>query len=191
MRVVVVIYPVPARSVFCVVCFFLFFLLLQFTQKFFGEFNILDTPFYILLFKIPKSFDETFGAFSFGENTHETGEEDILPKKKKRDVLRTSLFSFPSSHIKRALQCARTYLLRVKMATSSAFIVQPNFLIKRNVFTVRFFTPARTNHNFSCHRLNPFFVCDDASNFRTYKLTLTFTSLSLSFRTLITTHVGV
>ena len=81
MRVVVVIYPVPAQSVFCVVCFFLFFLL-QFTQKFFGEFNILDTPFYIL-FKIPKSFDSTFGAFSFGENTHETGEEDILPKKRR------------------------------------------------------------------------------------------------------------
>ena len=157
MRVVVVIYPVPAQSVFCVVCFFPFFSSSIYTKILRG-----------------------IGAFSFGENTHETGEEDILPKKKKRDVLRTSLFSFPSSHIKRALQCARTYLLRVKMATSSAFIVQPNFLIKRNVFTVRFFTPARTNHNFSCHRLNPFFVCDDASNFRTYKLTLTFTSLSLS-----------
>ena len=66
------------------------------------------------------------------------------------------------------------------MATSSAFIVQPNFLIKRNVFTVRFFTPARINRNFSCHRFNPFFVCGDASNFHTYKLTLTFISLSLS-----------
>ncbi len=51
MRVVVVIYPVPAQSVFCVVCFFLFFLL-QFTQKFFGEFNILDTPFYIFFSKV-------------------------------------------------------------------------------------------------------------------------------------------
>ena len=110
MRVVVVIYPV-----FCVVCFFLFFLLLQFTQKFFGEFNILDTPFYILLLlKIPKSFDETFGAFSFGENTHETGEEDILPKKKKRDFLRTSLFSFPSSHIKRAFTHARASNARTR-----------------------------------------------------------------------------
>merc|ERR1712070_638934 len=48
-------------------------------------------------------------------------------------------------HIKRALQCARTYLLRVKMATSSAFIVQPNFLIKRNVFTAsKSRTPLRT-----------------------------------------------
>lgn len=37
MRVVVVIYPVPAQSVFCVVCFFSLFF-------FFGEFNILDTP---------------------------------------------------------------------------------------------------------------------------------------------------
>ena len=123
-------------------------------------------------------------------------------KKKRRETSRLlSLFSFPSSHIKRALQCACTYLLRVKMATSSAFIVQPNFLIKRNVFTVRFFTPARINRNFSCHRFNPFFVCGDASNFHTYKLTLTFISLSLSvsvcvclslsFRTSITTHVGV
>lgn len=46
MRVVVVIYPVPAQSVFCVVCFFLFFLL-QFTQKFFGElvlFHLARTP---------------------------------------------------------------------------------------------------------------------------------------------------
>ena len=110
---------------------------------------------------------------------NETEPRYSLEKKKKRDV-ETSLFSFPSSHIKRALQCACTYLLRVKMATSSAFIVQPNFLIKRNVFTVRFFTPARINRNFSCHRFNPFFVCDDASNFHTYKLTLTFISLSLS-----------
>ena len=46
MRVVVVIYPVPAQSVFCVVYFFLFFLL-QFTQKFFGElvlFHLARTP---------------------------------------------------------------------------------------------------------------------------------------------------
>ena len=105
----------------------------------------------------------------------------IFSRKKKEERRRDfSLFSFPSSHIKRALQCACTYLLRVKMATSSAFIVQPNFLIKRNVFTVRFFTPARINRNFSCHRFNPFFVCGDASNFHTYKLTLTFISLSLS-----------
>merc|ERR1711959_433091 len=48
-------------------------------------------------------------------------------------------------HIKRALQCSRTYLLRVKMVTSSAFIVQPNFLIKRNVFTAsKSRTPLRT-----------------------------------------------
>ena len=130
-----------------------------------------------------------------------------FPKKKRKESTKKKYLDHthgvPSSHIKRALQCACTYLLRVKMATSSAFIVQPNFLIKRNVFTVRFFTPARINRNFSCHRFNPFFVCGDASNFHTYKLTLTFISLSLSlslsvcvsvslsFRTFITTHVGV
>ena len=112
---------------------------------------------------------------------HQRNRKIFSRKKKRRETSRLlSLFSFPSSHIKRALQCACTYLLRVKMATSSAFIVQPNFLIKRNVFTVRFFTPARINRNFSCHRFNPFFVCGDASNFHTYKLTLTFISLSLS-----------
>ena len=111
---------------------------------------------------------------------NETEPRYSLEKKRRETSRLLSLFSFPSSHIKRALQCACTYLLRVKMATSSAFIVQPNFLIKRNVFTVRFFTPARINRNFSCHRFNPFFVCGDASNFHTYKLTLTFISLSLS-----------
>ena len=83
MRVVVVIYPVPAQSVFCVVCFFPFFSSSSIYTKILRGIQYFGHPLLHFIIKIPKSFDETFGAFSFGENTHETGEEDILPKKRR------------------------------------------------------------------------------------------------------------
>lgn len=94
MRVVVVIYPVPAQSVFCVVCCFLFFLLRGIHQI------VFCTPLLLVPGTIPKSFDLQIGAFSFGETPFlsflPTKPKDILSKKKKKRDVETSLSLFLS-----------------------------------------------------------------------------------------------
>ena len=111
MRVVVVIYPVPAQSVFCVVCFFLFFLL-QFTQKFFGEFNILDTPFYILLLKFQSRLMKHLVLFHLARTPTKPARKIFSRKKEERRLENFSLFLSFVTHKTRFAVRAHLFITR-------------------------------------------------------------------------------